>query len=54
LTPIAEMTDTMWVYVSIGAGFSVIVFTLLSFFAAKYNMFSANRVMQALHLEDKA
>ena len=54
MTPIGDMTQVIWMYVGIGVGFSLLVFTLLTFLANKYNMFSAKRMMKALHLEDKA
>lgn len=54
MTPIGNMTETIWIYVAIGVGFSLLVFTLFSFLAYKYNMFSAKKMMRALRLEDKA
>ena len=54
MTPIGDMTTTIWIYVAIGVGFSILVFTLFSFLAYKYNMFSAKKMMRALRLEDKA
>lgn len=54
LTPMGEMTDAIWLYAGVCIGFSMLVFTLFSFLANQYNLFSAKKMMRALHLEDKA
>lgn len=54
MTPIGDMTENVWTFIGIGVGFSIVVFTLFTFLANKYNMFSAKKMMRALHLEDKA
>lgn len=54
MTPMGEMTGNIWLYSGVTLGFSMFVFTLLTYLAHQFNLFSAKRMMRALRLEDKA
>ena len=54
MTPIQFMSDAAWLYVGVTVGFSMLVFTLFAYLAGQYNLFTAKKMMRALHLEDKA
>ena len=54
MVPIKEVTGYMWVFVGSCVGFMLLLFSVLVFLTARYNLLSAKRVMKALHLEDKA
>ena len=54
MMPIDQMTKEAWLYIGVTVGFSMLFFTLFTFLASQYNIFSAKKMMRALHLEDKA